>query len=277
MRKVCLVTGGPRGIGRATALRAAQAGYDIALAGLPSHADDALSTVRDIEAIGARAISLSGDVADPAVVDWMFAETLERLGPLSGLVNAAGRQHHGKVEEFSFTDLTNLMAVNVIGLMMCCRNAARQMSMLHGGAGGAIVNVSSMAATIGGREGASAYAASKGAVDVFSKGFAKEVAAEGIRVNVVRPGATATPMTANIAADPALRRRVESTIPMKRLGRPEEVAEAIIWLLSDAASFVTGACVDASGGGFLITGATEDRISDGGVGTGTSSTAIPSR
>ena len=258
LRKVCLITGGPSGIGRATALRAALAGYDVALVGLPVSADEGSSTIQAIEACGARAITVFGDIADASFVDRAFAETNERLGPVAALVNAAGRQHHGRVEDFGFEDLTHLMAVNLVGLMMCCSRAARQMSTLRGGAGGAIVNVSSMAPTIGGRAGASAYAASKGAVDVFSKGFAKEVAAEGIRVNVVRPGATATPMTAQITANASLRRRVEATIPMKRLGRPEEIAEAIVWLLSDSASFVTGACLDASGGGFLVASASEE-------------------
>ena len=128
------------------------------------------------------------------------------------------------------------------------------MSTRHGGAGGAIVNVSSMAATIGGRPGASAYAASKTAVDVFTTGFAREVAAEGIRVNTVRPGVTATAMTAHLERDPALRRKVEDSIPSGRIGQPEEVAEVILWLLSGKASLVTGAHVNAGGGGFQVVG-----------------------
>ncbi len=256
-RKVCLITGGLSGIGRATALRLARTGYDVALAGLPAPGDDAGSALHALEACGARAIALPGDITDPAFVERAFAETRERLGPVSALVNAAGRQHTGRVEDFQFDDLTRLMAVNLVGLMMCCSHAVRQMSTAHGGAGGAIVNVSSMAPTIGGRAGASAYAASKGAVDVFTKGLAKEVALEGIRANVVRPGATATPMTAPITGNASLLKQVEATIPMKRLGQPEEIAEAIAWLLSDSASFVTGACLDASGGGFLVASAYE--------------------
>ncbi|MDO9435323.1 SDR family oxidoreductase [Hydrogenophaga sp.] len=126
------------------------------------------------------------------------------------------------------------------------------MSTFCGGSGGAIVNVSSMAATIGGRPGASAYAASKAAVDCFTTGFAREVAAEGIRVNVVRPGVVVTEMTHHIARDSALRARVASSIPMQRLGRPEEIADIVLWLLSDSASLVTGAHVDAGGGGFMV-------------------------
>ena len=252
MKKVCLITGGPRGIGRATALQAVEAGYAVAVAGLAEHADEAASLVNEIEAKGGRAISVSGDVSDRVAVERIFSETLSRLGPVYGLVNAAARQHYGRVEDFDFDDVLNLMAVNVVGLMMCCSVAVRQMSTRRGGAGGAIVNVSSMAATIGGRGGASAYAASKGAVDVFTTGFAKEVALDGIRVNAVRPGATVTSMTAHIISDAELRRNVEASIPMNRMGRPEEIAALIVWLLSEAASFVAGAHIDASGGGFLV-------------------------
>ena len=141
--------------------------------------------------------------------------------------------------------------VNVIGLMLCCREAAKRMSTRYGGAGGCIVNVSSMAATIGGRAVASSYAASKGAVDVFTMGFAKEVGAEGIRVNVVRPGVTDTDMIAHMRSGPK-RAEVESTIPMHRYGKPEEVAAAIVWLLSEQASFVTGAHLNVGGGGFHV-------------------------
>ena len=151
-------------------------------------------------------------------------------------------------------ELAAMIAVNVTGVMYCCREAARRMSTRHGGAGGAIVNVTSLAVTIGGRPGAAAYAGSKAAIDNFSTGFAREVAAEGIRVNTVRPGVTATGMTTNLAQDPDLRRRVEASMPLGRIGQPEEVAELIVWLLSDKASLVTGAHVNAGGGGFLVAG-----------------------
>ena len=182
----------------------------------------------------------------------MFDEATRALGPLTGLVNAAGMPHTSRVDEFTFDTLSRLMAVNVVGLMYCCREAARRMSRARAGSGGAIVNISSMAATIGGRPGASAYAASKAAVDVFTTGFAREVAAEGIRVNTVRPGVIATAMTANLAADPELRKKVEASIPQGRLGEPEEIAEVIVWLLSDKASLVTGAHINAGGGGFHV-------------------------
>ena len=137
--------------------------------------------------------------------------------------------------------------------MLCCREAAKRMSTKHGGKGGAIVNVSSMAATLGGRPGSSAYAASKGAVDSFTKGFAREVAAEGIRVNSIRPGMVLTEMTEGRLKDPAFRAGIEATIPMRRVGQRHEIAEPILWLLSDEASFITGAMLDAAGGGYIIT------------------------
>jgi NAD(P)-dependent dehydrogenase (short-subunit alcohol dehydrogenase family) len=144
-----------------------------------------------------------------------------------------------------------MFAVNVIGLLLCCREAAKRMSICHGGKDGSIVNVSSMAATISGRPGASAYAASKGAVDVFTTGFAKEVAVERIRVNVVRPGVTDTDMIEHMRHGER-RAAIEATIPMQRYGNPAEVAQAIVWLMSDKASYVTGAHVNVGGGGFLV-------------------------
>jgi len=148
--------------------------------------------------------------------------------------------------------LANLFAVNVTGLLLCCREATRRMSTKHGGKGGAIVNVSSMAATLGGRPGASAYAASKGAVDAFTKAFAREVAAEGIRVNSIRPGMVLSEMTENRLKDQAFRSRIEASIPMHRVGETHEIAEAILWLLSNEASFITGAMLDAAGGGYIL-------------------------
>ena len=154
--------------------------------------------------------------------------------------------------EYDAANLVQVITVNVIGLMLCCREAARRMSTRHGGKGGAIVNVSSMAGTLGGRPGSSAYAASKGAVDAFTKGFAREVAAEGIRVNGLRPGMVLTEMTEGRLNDVAFRESIEASIPMGRIGRSGEIADAALWLLSDEASFITGAIVDASGGGYRI-------------------------
>ena len=251
MPGACLITGGARGIGRATALLAAAAGWDVAV-GFREQEAAAREVVRSIEALGRRAAAVAGDVALERDIVRMFQDAERALGPLGGLVNSAATGHHGPVAEFRGEDLTRLLAVNVQGLMLACREAVRRMARSRGGRGGAIVNVSSMAATIGGRPGASAYAASKGAVDVFTTGLAKEVAADGIRVNVVRPGVTLTDMTAQIRDDAARRAVVAASIPMQRVAAAEEVAEAIVWLLSGKASFVTGAHLDVGGGGFVI-------------------------
>lgn len=252
--KTCLITGGSSGIGRATARLAARAGYQVGIAALPEHYEDSQRLARELSAEGGVATALQGDVAVRSDIERLFGEVEVRLGPLSALVNCAGIYREARVEALDFDEIAQMMAVNAIGLMYCCREATRRMSRRNGGSGGAIVNVSSMAATVGGRPGASAYAASKGAVDVFTTGFAREVAAEGIRVNVVRPGVTATAMTSKLAADPELRQRVAASIPLGRIGQPEEVAELILWLLSDQASLVTGAHVNVGGGGFHVPG-----------------------
>ncbi|MEO1105521.1 MAG: SDR family oxidoreductase, partial [Pseudomonadota bacterium] len=166
---------------------------------------------------------------------------------------------HRRVVDFEAGVLAHLMAVNIVGTMVCCREAARRMSTANGGAGGAIVNVSSMAGTIGGRPGASAYAASKAAVDAFTVGFAKEVATEGIRVNALRPGVTITDMTAAVRDNAEVRASIEATIAMNRTADPIEMAAPIVWLLSDEASFVSGARLDVSGGGFVIGASTSGK------------------
>ena len=182
----------------------------------------------------------------------MFKEAERALGPITHLVNSAGISGGSRVADYDAAVLANLFAINVTGLMLCCREAAKRMSTKQGGKGGVIVNVSSMAATLGGRPGSSAYAASKGAVDAFTKGFAREVAAEGIRVNSLRPGMVLTEMTEGRLKDTAFRAGIESSIPMRRVGQAHEIAEAILWLLSDEASFITGAMLDAAGGGYII-------------------------
>jgi NAD(P)-dependent dehydrogenase (short-subunit alcohol dehydrogenase family) len=250
MTGTCLITGGARGIGRATARAAARAGWDVAV-NYRSRADAADALVAELRALGRKAVAIRADVAVEADVVALFAAAEQALGPLRGLVNSAGIAVPSRVDALREADVRRMLEVNVIGLMLCCREAAKRMSSAHGGKGGSIVNVSSMAATIGGRAGSSAYAATKGAVDVFTMGFAKEVGAEGIRVNVVRPGVTDTDMIGAMRSGPK-RAEVEATIPMKRYGTPEEVAEAIIWLLSDKASFVTGTHLNAGGGGFLV-------------------------
>jgi NAD(P)-dependent dehydrogenase (short-subunit alcohol dehydrogenase family) len=251
---VLLVTGGSRGIGGETARLAAVAGWSVAV-NYCENEPAALEVVADVRAAGTEACAVKGDVGRESDIERIFREAEGALGPVTGLVNSAGIGGNGAaVAEFRADVLERLFAVNVIGTLLCCREAVRRMSTRLGGAGGAIVNVSSMAATIGGRAGASDYAASKAAVDVFTEGLAKEVSAEGIRVNSVRPGMTMTDMTAQLKSNPKALARVESTIAMSRVAGADEIARPIVWLLSPEASFVSGACLDASGGGFLVGG-----------------------
>ncbi len=248
----CLITGGPRGIGRATALLAAKAGWGVSIAGLAEHMDDARQVVQEIQRNGGKAVAIPVDVSKEAEIVTMFDEAERQLGPVRGLVNAAGMPYGGPVTELAFTPLEKMMTVNIVGLIVCCREAARRMSTARGGLGGSIVNISSLAVTVGGRPGASAYAASKAAVDVFTTGMAREVAAQGIRVNTIRPGAIVTAMTAALTETLEQRAHYEKSIPLGRMGEPEEIGELAIWLLSDAASLVTGAHVNAGGGGFNL-------------------------
>lgn len=251
MTGVLLITGGASGIGAETARRAAKRGYKVAI-NYRSRDAQAMGLAADIAAQDGEAIALPGDMASEADIVRLFTETERVFGPITHLVNSAGMSRQMRVDEYDTAALTRLFAVNVIGLMLCCREAAKRMSTRHGGKGGAIVNVSSMAATIGGRTGSSAYAGSKGAVDAFTKGFAREVGAEGIRVNSIRPGMVMSEMTENRLKDEAFRNRIESSIPMRRVGETPEIAEAILWLLSAEASFITGAMLDAAGGGYII-------------------------
>jgi NAD(P)-dependent dehydrogenase (short-subunit alcohol dehydrogenase family) len=251
MPGICLITGGARGIGAATARLVAQDGLAVAI-GYRERADAAEALAREIEAAGGRAAPVKGDVAKEADIVAMFDATEAALGPVTHLVNSAGISVNAKVRDFDAAAIAHLMQVNVIGLMLCCREAVRRMPAQLPEGGGSIVNVSSMAATIGGRAGASAYAASKAAVDAFTTGFAKEVAKQNIRVNAVRPGMTRTDMTADRLNDPAIEAQLSATIAMHRVGEAQEIAEAIRWLLSPAASFISGAHLNASGGGFII-------------------------
>jgi NAD(P)-dependent dehydrogenase (short-subunit alcohol dehydrogenase family) len=251
MTSVLLITGGASGIGAETARRAASRGYSVALNSRTRDAE-AKKVVADVEAKGARAIAIKADMASEADIVRMFEETTEALGPVTHLLNSAGIGRQMRVDSYDAAVLATLFATNVTGLMLCCREAAKRMSTKHGGKGGAIVNVSSMAATIGGRSGSSAYAATKGAVDAFTKGFAREVAPEGIRVNAVRPGMVLTEMTEKRLADATFRNHIQSSIPMGRVGKAGEIADAALWLLSDEAAFITGAMLDAAGGGYNI-------------------------
>lgn len=251
MTGVLLITGGASGIGAETARRAAKKGYKVAI-NYRSRDAQAMGVAADIAAQDGEAIALPGDMGNEADIVRLFAETERAFGPVTHLVNSAGMGGQMRVDSYDAAALSRLFAVNVIGLMLCCREAAKRMSTKNGGKGGAIVNVSSMAATIGGRLGSSAYAGTKGAVDAFTKGFAREVAAEGIRVNSIRPGMVLSEMTENRLKDEAFRSRIEASIPMHRVGETHEIAEAILWLLSAEASFITGAMLDAAGGGYII-------------------------
>jgi NAD(P)-dependent dehydrogenase (short-subunit alcohol dehydrogenase family) len=248
-----LITGGARGIGAATAKLAAEQGYAVAL-NYERARDRAEALASEIEAAGGKAIAVQADVAQQDQVERMFEEIDERLGRLTALVNSAGIDGGPAtpVAELEQARLERLLAVNVIGTMLCCREAVRRMSTARGGRGGAIVNVSSMAATIGGRAGRTAYAASKGAIDSFTIGFAKEAARVGIRVNALRPGMTLTDMTDAVRRDEGLRARIAGTIAMNRCADPVEMARPILWLLSAEASFISGALLDGSGGGFML-------------------------
>jgi NAD(P)-dependent dehydrogenase (short-subunit alcohol dehydrogenase family) len=253
MGGVILVTGGSRGLGAATARLAARDGYAVAI-NYQTAGDSAAAVVAEIERAGGRAIAVQADVSRQSDVERMFEDVDERLGRVSSLVNSAGIDGgpETRVADLEQATLERLLAVNVIGTMLCCREAVRRMSSAHGGAGGAIVNVSSMAATIGGRPGRSAYAATKGAVDSFTVGLAREVAREGIRVTAIRPGMTLTDITDAVRRDPELRARIATSIAMDRCAEPDEMARPFVWLLSEAASFISGAILEASGGGFML-------------------------
>lgn len=252
MRRVLLVTGGSRGIGRATALLAATRGFDVAVHYRERRAE-AEEVVQAVKAAGGQSAALQADLSHPEQIERLYREVDEHFGRLDAVVNSAGiSQARKPVAEMVAPALTQLFSINVIGLIVSCREATLRLSRAHGGRGGVIVNVSSMAATIGGRPGSADYAASKAAVDAFSVGFAKEVASDGIRVVSLRPGMVATDMTRDALANPAFLSTVTASIPLGRAAEADEVAQPIVFLLSDAASFITGTCVDVSGGGFHI-------------------------
>ena len=243
---IALVTGGSRGIGKATALLLAQEGYTVAV---NYHQNSAAATgvVNEIIASGGKAVALRADVSDEAQVMAMFA-SIDRLGePLSAVNNAGILFTQGTIESLSADRINRVLATNVTGYFLCCREAVKRMSHKHGGKGGAIVNVSSAASRLGAPGEYVDYAASKGAVDTLTTGLSLEVAAQGIRVNGVRPGLIYTDMHAS-GGEPGRVDRVKSMLPMRRGGQPEEVAQAIVWLLSDKASYVTGSFLELAGG-----------------------------
>ncbi len=247
MNRILVVTGGSRGIGAATALLAAQRGYSVCV-NFRQNREAAERVVTTIEATGARAVAVSGDVAVEADVVRLFETCDKILGSPDGLVNNAGiLETQMRVEAMDAARLQRIFATNVIGSFVCAREAVRRMSTKRGGAGGAIVNISSGASRLGSPGEYVDYAASKGAIDTFTIGLARDVAEEGIRVNAVRAGFIYTEMHAS-GGEPNRVDRVKEFVPMKRGGNVDEVARAILWLLSAEASYTTGSFIDVTGG-----------------------------
>jgi NAD(P)-dependent dehydrogenase (short-subunit alcohol dehydrogenase family) len=247
LEQVLLVTGASRGIGAATAKLGAQRGYAIAVnfANNRAAADDVVQSIRQS---GGRAFPVQADVAHEDQILSMFEQVDRELGRVTALVNNAGVVDISqRVDEMSFARIKRMFDINVIGSMLCAREAIKRMSTRHGGAGGAIVNVSSAASRLGSPGQYVDYAAAKGAVDAFTLGLAKEVAAEGIRVNAVRPGLIETDIHAS-GGIPDRVKQLAHLVPMQRGGTAEEVAESILWLLSPQASYVTMSLIEVSGG-----------------------------
>ncbi len=245
--QILIVTGGSRGIGAATARLAAQRGFAVCVNYVQNqHAAEAV--VAAIEADGGKAIAVQGDVGSETDVVRLFETVDGRLGRLTALVNNAGMlEKQTRLDSMDAGRLQRVFTTNAIGSLLCAREAVRRMSYRHGGRGGNIVNVSSMAARLGAPNEYIDYAATKGAIDTFTLGLAKEVAEEGIRVNAVRPGLIYTEVHAR-GGEPGRVDRLKEVVPMKRGGQPEEVASAILWLLSSEASYITGAILDVAGG-----------------------------
>ncbi len=247
MTHIVLITGGSRGIGAATARLAASRGYAVCV---NFHRDRRAAdlVVDDITRGGGRAIAVQADVASASAVSALFEEVDRQLGPLTSLVNNAGiLEQQTRLDEMSADRLHRVFSVNVVGAFLCAREAVRRMSTRHGGKGGAVVNVSSGASRLGSPGEYIDYAATKGAIDTMTIGLSKEVAAEGIRVNAVRPGFIYTDIHAS-GGEPGRVDRLKSIVPLGRGGEADEVARAILWLLSDEASYCTGTFIDVTGG-----------------------------
>ena len=242
-----IVTGGSRGIGAATAVRAATDGWDVVV----NYANDETAAQRIVSTVrsaGQKSIPIRGDINEEAEILRLFDEAERELGPVKGLVTSAGTTGFGtRVEDMTVEAMREVIGLNVIGLMICCREAVRRMSTKNGGVGGRIVNVASAASRLGGPNEFVHYAASKGAVDSFTLGLGREVADEGILVNAVSPGMIDTEIHA-AAGLPHRAAQAVPNIPIRRVGQPEEVAEAIVWLLSAGASYCAGAIIDVTGG-----------------------------
>jgi NAD(P)-dependent dehydrogenase (short-subunit alcohol dehydrogenase family) len=242
-----LITGGGRGVGAATARLAAARGYDVAIS-FVSNESAALAVAADVEAVGRRALPVRADSADPEQVAQLFAAIDWEFGRIDVLVDNAGMlSTQSRLEDLEFERMRRIFAVNATGPILCAQQAVKRMSYRHNGPGGAVINISSASARLGSLNAYVDYAASKGAVETFTIGFAKEVARDGIRVNCVRPGHIYTDMHAS-GGEPGRVDRVKDPIPMGRGGQPEEVARAILWLASAEASFTTGTFLDVTGG-----------------------------
>jgi NAD(P)-dependent dehydrogenase (short-subunit alcohol dehydrogenase family) len=244
---VILITGGSRGVGAATARLAAAQGYDVAISYISNEAA-ALTVAADVEAAGRRALPLRADSGDPEQVAQLFAAIDREFGRIDVLVNnAAMLARQSRMEDLGFERMQRIFAVNAIGPILCSQQAVKRMSHRYNGRGGVVINISSASARLGSAGEYVDYAASKGALETFTIGLAKEVAREGIRVNCIRPGHIYTDMHAS-GGEPGRVDRVKDSIPMGRGGQPEEVARAILWLASAEASFVTGTFLDVTGG-----------------------------
>jgi len=246
-RGTLIVTGGSRGIGAAISIRAARDGYAVCV-NYQGRKDAADTVVAEIESSGGRAVAIQADVGNSNDIKRLFDEAQSEFGPITGLVNNAGVTGPiGRLDSFSAEDIAWTVNVNTTGAIICAAEAVRRMSTLHSGSGGAIVNISSAAARIGGAHEWVDYAASKGAIDTLTIGLAVEVATESIRVNAVRPGLTDTDIHVT-AGVPERMANMAPKIPMQRAASPDEIANAIVWLLSEEASYVTGAIIDVTGG-----------------------------
>ncbi len=247
MRKALLVTGGSRGIGAAVCRMAAARGWDVAV-NYAGNGDAAATVAADCRAAGAKAIAIKADIVDGRQVGEMFARTEAELGPLEGFVSNAGIINRAApLADIPVDEIRRVVEVDLIAHLICNREAVRRMSRLRGGRGGSIVNISSRASELFGAGGFIPYGAAKGGIDVLTKGLGKEVAGEGIRVNGLRPGLIDT----DIQVDTGIEARIERfgpTVPIGRAGTTDEVAEAVLWLLSDASGYVAGTVFDVSGG-----------------------------